>query len=245
MVAGSQDPAYKRAGQLACSDANMIRTLEPEVMDSAEEAEEYDRIDHSAVNERFVADFLVAVQRRGALGSRPLVVDVGAGTARVPMGLCQQWTDCIVWAVDMATEMLRLGVRNVRLSRLDSRVLCVRADARRLPLSDGEAPFVVSNSLIHHIPDPLPVLTEMCRVAAPGATLFVRDLFRPETDADVERLVATYATYETPAQRALFAASLRAALTVDEVRAMVERLPLKNATVVASSDRHWTLVATR
>src|SRR5262245_50161909 len=135
----------------------MIRVLEPEVMDSVEEAEEYDRIDHSAVNERFVADFLAAAQRGRAPHGRPLVVDVGAGTARVPMGLCQAWSDCIVWAVDMAAEMLRLGVRNVRQSQLQSRLLCVRADARRLPLSDGAAPFVVSNSLIHHIPDPLPV----------------------------------------------------------------------------------------
>lgn len=223
----------------------MNRVLEPEVMDSAEEAEEYDRIDHSVVNERFVADFLAVVQRGRPVDRRALVVDVGAGTARVPMVLCQAWSGCAVCAVDMAAEMLRVGAGNVRRSRLERRVLCVRADARRLPLSDGAAPFVVSNSLIHHIPDPLPVLTELCRVAAPGAMLFVRDLFRPETDADVDRLVATYASYETPAQRALFVASLRAALTLDEVSAMAERLPLENATVVASSDRHWTLSAER
>jgi ubiquinone/menaquinone biosynthesis C-methylase UbiE len=217
------------------------RTLEPEVMDSVDEAEEYDRIDHSVVNERFVGDFLSAVAARPR-AVRPLVVDVGAGTARVPLVLAAAWRECAVVAVDMAGEMLSVGVRNVRESRFDSRVLCVRADARRLPLSDGAAPFVISNSLIHHIPDPLPVLTEMCRVAAPGATLFVRDLFRPETDAEVERLVSTYATYETPAQRALFAASLRAALTVDEIEALVKTLPLQNATVVTSSDRHWILV---
>jgi ubiquinone/menaquinone biosynthesis C-methylase UbiE len=220
------------------------RVLEAEVMDSAEEAEEYDRIDHSTVNERFVADFLAAVQRR-TQDRRPLVVDVGAGTARVPMVLCQEWRACVVSAVDMAAEMLRLGVRNVRRARLDRRVLCVRADARRLPLSDGMAPFVISNSLIHHLPDPLPVLNEMCRVAAPGAMLFLRDLFRPETDADVEHLVATYAAYETPAQRAQFTGSLRAALTLDDMRGLMNQLPLVNATLVASSDRHWTLLGTR
>jgi len=228
----------------ASSAPRVRRILEPEVMDSAEEAEEYDRIDHSTVNERFVADFLAAIQGR-ARNDRRLVVDVGTGTARVPMVLCETWRDCVVSAVDMAAEMLRVGVTNVGRARLESRVLCVQADARRLPLADAVAPFVVSNSLIHHIPDPLPVLREMCRVAAAGATVFVRDLFRPETDADVERLVTTYAAYETPAQRALFAASLRAALTLDEVRVMVERLPLTDVFLARSSDRHWTLSAVR
>ena len=33
------------------------RTLEPEVMDSPEEARDYDSMDHAAVNDVFVADF--------------------------------------------------------------------------------------------------------------------------------------------------------------------------------------------
>jgi ubiquinone/menaquinone biosynthesis C-methylase UbiE len=176
--------------------------------------------------------------------ARPLVVDVGAGTARVPLVLAGAWRDCVIVAVDRAIAMLRVATRNVRDAGLDRRIICPQADARQLPFHTGAAPFVISNSLIHHIPDPPSVLMEMCRVAAPGALLFVRDLFRPATGVDVERLVSTYGAYETPAQRALFAASLRAALTVEEIRALAERLPLTDASVVASSDRHWTLVAT-
>jgi ubiquinone/menaquinone biosynthesis C-methylase UbiE len=223
----------------------VIRILEPELMDSAEEAEEYDRIDHSTVNERFVTDFLSVVHPRHSLPGRPLVIDVGSGTARVPIVLARTWPDCVVMAVDMAGEMLRVAARNIREAGLWRRIICPEADARCLPFQTGSAPFVISNSLIHHIPDPYPVLEEMCRIATPGALLFVRDLFRPDTDGDVERLVSTYASYETPAQRALFAASLRAALTLDEISAMLERLPLKDATVVASSDRHWTLSGER
>jgi len=88
-------------------------------------------------------------------------------------------------------------------------------------------------------------IVEMCRVAEPGARLFVRDLVRPATTEAVERLVATYTAYETPVQRGLFAASLCAALTLEEMRVMVEPLALERVSVVASSDRHWTLTATR
>jgi ubiquinone/menaquinone biosynthesis C-methylase UbiE len=145
----------------------------------------------------------------------------------------------------MATSMLRVGVENVGRARFDSRILCTQADARRLPLADGAAPFVISNSLIHHIADAATVLHEMARVTAPGGVLFIRDLFRPDSDADVEQLVSRYAAYETPVQRALFDASLRAALTCDEVRGIVSRLPLRETTLIASSDRHWTLTAIR
>ena len=225
----------------------MSRVLEPELMDTAEEAEEYDRIDHRLVNERFVADFLSAVDARGggAPLNRRLVVDVGAGTARVPVALCGAWPDCAVLAVDMAAEMLRLGVAHVRRARLAGRILCPQANARRLPFRDGVFPFVISNSLLHHLPDPVSALREMCRVAESGALLFVRDLVRPATEGGLEGLISTYTAYETPVQRGLFAASLRAALTIDEMRLMVETLPLARVAVVASSDRHWTLTATR
>jgi len=225
----------------------LMRVLEPELMDTAEEAEEYDRIDHRLVNERFVADFLSAgeLRRGGTALRRPLVLDVGSGTARVPVALCDAWPDCDVMAVDMAAEMLRLGVAHVRRAQLTGRILCPQANARRLPFRDGLFPFVISNSLLHHLPDPASALAEMCRVAEPGGLLFVRDLARPATTEAVERLVATYTAYETPVQRGLFAASLCAALTLEEMRVMVEPLALERVSVVASSDRHWTLTATR
>ena len=40
----------------------LSRILEPEVMDSAQDAEDYDRMDHSQVNRVFVDDLLVAIQ---------------------------------------------------------------------------------------------------------------------------------------------------------------------------------------
>lgn len=220
------------------------RVLEPEVMDTEEDAEEYDRIDHRTVNERFVSDFLSSLRER-PVPVPPVVVDVGAGTARVPITLCRSWQDCLVFAVDRASSMLDVAVANVREARLGSRILCPLADARRLPFRDNSLPFVISNSLIHHIPEPLPVLREMCRIAMPGALLFLRDLFRPEAEGDLAGLVGTYAMYETASQRDLFAASLRAALTIDEVRSFVSQLPLDAVTVRATSDRHWTLTATK
>ena len=65
-------------------EALMIeRVLEPEAMDSADEASEYDLMDHAAVNATFVTDVLAEVARvRPSLLLDGFVIDVGAGTAR-------------------------------------------------------------------------------------------------------------------------------------------------------------------
>ena len=74
---------------------------------------------------------------------------------------------------------------------------------------------MISNTIVHHIPDPGPALAEMARLVAPGGTLMVRDLYRPDDIETLDRLVATYAGAESPSARGLFEASLHAALTLD------------------------------
>jgi len=105
--------------------------------------------------------------------------------------------------------------------------------------------MVVSNSLIHHLPDPPAAFQELARVVAPGGLLFVRDLFRPESQSEVDWLVNTYAAGATDRQRQLLGDSLRAALTLEEVRAATRGLPFSHVTLAATSDRHWTLAAVR
>src|SRR5438874_393738 len=76
--------------------AMLERILEPEVMDSASEATDYDAMDHSQVNQRFVADLqkLLPSPHRGRWaggeGAVPTLLDVGTGTAQIPIALCQQ-----------------------------------------------------------------------------------------------------------------------------------------------------------
>jgi SAM-dependent methyltransferase len=123
-------------------------------------------------------------------------------------------------------------------------------DAKGTPYEDGAFGATISNSIIHHIPVPALGFAEMWRVTAKGGLLFVRDLHRPDDDAEVDRLVALYGG-EPPAdparaasfenQRALFRASLKAALTVAEVAGLIAPLGVPASAVKMTSDRHWTL----
>ncbi len=218
------------------------RTLEPEVMDTAAEATDYDAMDHSEVNRRFVDDWGIASRANGISVVDSLrMLDVGTGTALIPIEFCRSFPSLRIVAIDLAAEMLKLADTNVDRAGFSDRIDLVFVDAKRLPYEDAEFDSVVSNSIMHHIPQPLDSLTEMVRVLAPGGLLLVRDLMRPATEAELEALVQAYTHGATPSMRQLFRQSLHAALTVDEVAAMLSQLGLSRDWVRATSDRHWTI----
>jgi ubiquinone/menaquinone biosynthesis C-methylase UbiE len=217
--------------------AMIPRILEPEVMDSPEEARDYDAMDHATVNRAFVADFIAVWDRVGP------VLDVGTGTAQIPLELCRQALNIDITAVDMAAHMLQVARENVRKVGYEDRIRLQQADAKKLPYSPGSFGALISNSIIHHIPEPGGVVAEMVRVVKPGGLLFVRDLLRPATEDDLKRLVAAYAGHENAHQQQMFADSLHAALSLQEIRELIASLRFDPAGVGLTSDRHWTWVA--
>ena len=80
---------------------------------------------------------------------------------------------------------------------------------------------------------------------AEGGDVFVRDLLRPDDEDTLHRLVQQYAGDANDHQRQMFADSLRAALTLTELRSLVGELGFDPATVRQTSDRHWTWSASK
>jgi ubiquinone/menaquinone biosynthesis C-methylase UbiE len=219
-------------------------------MDSDEDAREYDAMDHAAVNAVFVADLLDvladwSLQRPVQSGAAPRleVLDLGAGTAQIPIELCRRLPDIHVVAVDAAESMLAVARENVAVAGLTERIDLVLAGAKRLPFPAAAIPIVVSNSIVHHIAEPAGVLAEAVRVSANGGLQFHRDLARPRDEEELARLVAKYAGDATAYQRKLFSESLRAALTLEEIQALVVGFGLPPESVRMTSDRHWTWMA--
>jgi ubiquinone/menaquinone biosynthesis C-methylase UbiE len=213
------------------------RVLEPEVMDTPDDAAEYDSMDHSEVNRIFVDDLLAFVGEDSLAGR---ILDIGAGTAQIPIELCRRVADCSVVAIDLSSSMLELGRANVAAAGLSDRISLELIDAKQLSYDDGEFSAVISNSIVHHIPEPKAALAEAARVTAPGGVLLFRDLLRPPDDAAVLRLVRQYAGSDTEYQRKLFDDSLRASLTLIEMRDIIKELGFDPMSVRTTSDRHWT-----
>ena len=216
------------------SEPALDRVLEPEVMDTVEDATEYDTMDHSGPNESFV-------ERLFAVGATGSMLDIGTGPGHIPLLVCERDAEARVLGIDLADSMLAVAERHRSASPHAARVRFERADAKGLAYADGSFDTVYSNTILHHIPDPLPFLAEARRVLKRGGALLIRDLYRPRTRTELDHLVREHAGEASDYQQRLFAESLHAALTPTELRALADRAGLADASLVVDTDRHMSL----
>ncbi|MFM2304613.1 MAG: hypothetical protein RLZZ135_2025 [Cyanobacteriota bacterium] len=213
----------------------MDRILEPEVMDTWLEATAYDAMDFAVVNSVFAADAIALDP------SAVKILDVGTGTARIPILMCQQRPQYLITAVDLARSMSIVAQRNIEEAGLIQRIKVERVDAKRMPYPDLEFDTIVSNSLVHHLPDSLSFFQEIKRLVKPNGAILIRDLIRPDRDRLVDDLVTKFGGDYDPRQQQLFRDSLKAALTLAEVQELIDRVELPQVKLSQSSDLHWTI----
>jgi ubiquinone/menaquinone biosynthesis C-methylase UbiE len=142
--------------------------------------------------------------------------------------------------IDLSPNMLKVGAENVSEAGFRSQIKLELIDAKAMPYPDSYFDMVISNSIIHHLPDPLPFLQEVKRVLKPQGAIFLRDLLRPEKAEIRDNLVNLYAGDCNAHQKQLFSDSLQAAFTLDEVEEMIQNAGLDGLRIYESSDRHWT-----
>jgi ubiquinone/menaquinone biosynthesis C-methylase UbiE len=213
------------------------RVLEAEVMDTIEDAEEYDAMDFTASNRAFAEAAIALVGD----APRPRVLDLGTGTAQIPLLLLEMHPRATVVAVDLSGPMIEVAARRARSSPHRDRLELVLGDAKSEAPGSGTFDLVMSNSVAHHIPDPTVLFRQLARAARPGGAVLVRDLFRPASHEEAWAVVNRVSPNDSDKQKRLFFDSLCAALTPDEVREMAARAGLGDARVPTVSDRHWSL----
>jgi ubiquinone/menaquinone biosynthesis C-methylase UbiE len=214
------------------------RRLEPEIMDAAGEAEAY----MGAAAEKHLARLDAAwVERVVAYGPRgpARVLDVGTGGGQIPARIARRRPEWRIWAVDRAGSMLAAGRpaveglrQEARASLAPFRIARAVAEARALPFPDAAFDLVISNSLLHHIGDPTPILDEIARVAGTAGRVLVRDLRRPPS-ALLPAWVAWHGRKYRGAMRRLYEDSVAAAFTPTEIAIVLRHSALAGGTVSA------------
>lgn len=205
-------------------------------MEDPAQARAYAAADFATVNQSFVDGFLKAFP--GLESGR--IADLGCGPADIPIRLARARPGLAIVAVDGSAAMLDLAARVLGGSAVAAPVSIVRAHVPPLPFRAGAFDAVISNSLLHHLPDPAPFWSEILRIARPGAALYVMDLARPESPERARHLVETYSRNEPAILKRDFCNSLHAAFTIDEVRSHLPT-PLAHLDCRMASDRHWLL----
>lgn len=210
------------------------RIREPEVIEDRLHSIQYSEMDHSTVNKRFVDDMLAIGKVEGR------ILDLGTGPAHIPILICRATEECSVMACDLAVTMLDVAKLNIALAGFETRIQLYHGDVKALDCQDDECDWVISNSLIHHLPDPASTIGHALRVLRPGGRVFFRDLVRPDNQSELENLVQLHAADEPPENQQLLRQSLAASLTLDEVQQLVVARGFPADSVRMTSDRHWT-----
>ncbi|EKK04259.1 MAG TPA: methyltransferase domain-containing protein [Rhodopirellula baltica] len=235
------------------------RVLEPIPDDSAADAAAYQAMDHRQVNTTFVNDLLSG----GGVG--PRVIDLGCGPAGIALMLGERWRELEdagglsqssfaegqlqIMAVDFSVDMLELASFEIELNGMQDLVWLQQIDLTDPEsLQEDLAQTIISNTVFHHLPDPITGIQVAMRALMPGGRIFIRDLFRPGSEDEVERLVEEHTDTDVEVDVApeyapsqLLRQSLLASLTLEEAREMVSAVGIPGEAVQMTSDRHWTL----
>jgi len=212
----------------------MNRVLEPELMDDQEQALAYARADFEEENQGFVNRFLEFYPEF----TSGHVLDLGCGPADIPIRLARMLPDCRMTGVDGSAPMIALGAEAIRAAGLANRIT-LRCERFQETVLEERADAVISNSLLHHIPNALQFWYAVKKLAQPGAVVLVMDLLRPESPEAAKAIVEQYAADEPAILRRDFYNSLLASYTEDEVAAQLTEMNLSRLLIDVLDDRHW------
>ncbi|MEK6852504.1 MAG: class I SAM-dependent methyltransferase [Nanoarchaeota archaeon] len=211
----------------------MERTLEKEVMDTWANALAYASADFSVPHQEF-ADQLAADYGPYLKD----ILDLGCGAADIPIRLAKAVPSCRIIGVDASVTMIKLGRKAIKEAELENKINLIRGYIPGLPFKEHGYDAVISNSLLHHLPNPKVFWEEVKRLARDESAIYVKDLLRPKSKYDAKALVEKYAADTQEVHQTDFYNSLLASFTVDEVRKQVKQACL-DLKVEQVSDRHW------
>ena len=213
----------------------MKRVPEPELMEGQEQARAYDHADFEEPHSRFLSlmQDTFPVREVG-----PWVVDLGCGAADICIRVARAYPHCRIHGADASRAMLDYGRQAIREAGLEGRVQLHSGYLPGVALPRPSYDTVVSNSLLHHLPDPMILWREVRRLSRPGSGVFIMDLLRPGDRRRARELVRAYCGDEPEILRRDFYHSLLAAYRPDEVSDQLREADLAHLEVRTVSDRH-------
>lgn len=194
----------------------MDRVLEPEVMESAEEARAYDELDRIWGDVLFQG-FAESAMRMGVVEGR--VLDVGCGPGRISVRLAKLNPRFEIDGIDLSKNMLAVAQENAARAGVVSTTRFSLGDAKAIPFPDETFDLVICHNFLHQLPDPLAALKEIRRVAKRSGAILVRDVWRLPRPI-MTLLLPLYCIGYSPVLRRLTYDSYYAGLSLPEFRKM-------------------------
>jgi ubiquinone/menaquinone biosynthesis C-methylase UbiE len=218
----------------------MQRIPEPELMNEPSQVHAYATADFEQPHNHFIEQF----RKRFGDHLSGTILDLGCGPCDISLRFAKAYPGCELVAVDGAANMLAAAAHAIRQDKLQDRIRLVQAmlPAEVIPAADYSA--IISNSLLHHLHDPLVIWNTIQQHTKSGTHIFIMDLMRPESRQHAESLVQTYAADEPEILQHDFFHSLLAAFSVNEVQQQLQQAQLDYLETDIISDRHFIIYGT-
>ena len=214
----------------------MKRTAEPELMDSQAQTQAYADADFSDSNALFVTQFMAGFPGLDRVGR---LVDLGCGPADICIRLTDELPHWRITGLDAGENMLRRAAEAIeRAGKQDG----IELKLSRLPetgLEAGSFDVILSNSLLHHLPEPMILWESVHTLARAGAAVTVMDLRRPASEQQAQALVGKYTADAPNILKEDFFNSLLAAYTPEEILGQLQQAGMLMLSMSLPSDRHW------
>lgn len=214
----------------------MDRVPEVEIMDELDQVCAYARANFEQENQAFVERFLeYAPDLKDGH-----ILDLGCGPADIPIRLARALPRCRITGIDASQPMIDVGKQAVKAAGLAERITLRCERLQSLSVED-QYDAVISNSLLHHLINPLRFWFAVKQLVKPGGPVLVMDLVRPESPEAAQAIVDQYAPHELPILRRDFYNSLLAAFTEDEVAGQLAEMNFSRLLIDVPDDRHWVV----
>ena len=214
----------------------MKRRAEPELMDSEAQTRAYAEADLDESNNLFTRRFL---ERFAELPQHGRLADLGCGPGDITLRLSRALPGWELTGFDAGPNMLKRARARLAAEPGQARVSFRLTHLPDLTLPAGTWDALVSNSVLHHFPNPQSLWDTIVQLGAPGAAVQVMDLMRPTSEAQARRLVDKYTGGGPEVLRHDFYLALLAAYTTEEVSTQLIRAGLDRLKIETASDRHW------
>jgi ubiquinone/menaquinone biosynthesis C-methylase UbiE len=211
----------------------MKRIPEPELMENRDQVIAYAKADFEVPHSHFIERLKVALGNHDFDG---VALDLGCGPGDICRRFAEAYPRSRTHAVDGAKAMIDVGEESLS-PFLQKRIHFILGRLPNVVLPNPYYDIIYSNSLLHHLHDPLTMWQVIKHYSRPNTRIVIMDLLRPDSIESAQIMVDTYAGNEPQILQQDFYNSLLAAFSLEEIRQQIKDagLPLD---IEQISNRH-------
>lgn len=219
----------------------MKRILEPELMIEPEQVSAYANADFDEPHSNFIEMLKKHCDSEEQIRR---VLDLGCGPGDITFKFAVAFQEAIIDAVDGSKEMLDFAKKLLEdRSELQNNIYYFHSMLHDFN-SSNKYDLIYSNSLLHHLPDPMVLWNKISEHYSEGTKIFIMDLLRPDSIEEARRLRNLHVNGEPEVLQKDFYNSLLAAFEIDEVKEQLSIANLGTLEVKQISDRHMIIYDT-